>query len=85
MARSYLHVDVAQPNYRPAGGDDNICRRSDQMVSRPTRLSSRGTGMSRAAATTFIQRYQRYQPGPQKKVYLFLGITNSDVRPCNDC
>jgi hypothetical protein len=52
------------------------------MVSRPTRLSSRGTDMGRTAATNFIQRYQ---PGPQKEVYLFLGIINSDVRPCNDC
>jgi hypothetical protein len=48
------------------------------MVSRPTRLSSRGTDTGRTAATNFIQRYQL---GPQKGVYLFLGIINSDVRP----
>ena len=57
-------------------------RDSQDGVSGPTPLSPRGTDMGRAAATTFVQRYQ---PGPQKEVYLFLGITNSDVRPCNDC
>jgi len=83
MPGSYLHVDVAQPNYRPAGeGRHTSASASDQMVSRPTRLSSRGTDMGRTAATNFIQRYQ---PGPQKEVYLFLGIINSDVRPYNDC